>query len=104
MRTIKVIALLSRVIFFPVERRDEEVKLKNFHLDERGSLGGAKGYESSYCYILTGSREGQYLNKEIHGTGSARTGATPLSLSQTSGTEQLMNERALVQICKMYAQ
>jgi hypothetical protein len=39
MRTIKVIALLSRVIFFPVECRSEEVKLKNFHSDERGRLG-----------------------------------------------------------------
>jgi hypothetical protein len=52
MRTIKVIALLSRVFFSLVERRNEEVKLKKFHLDERGSLGGWQGHEWSYCLLL----------------------------------------------------
>jgi hypothetical protein len=35
---------------------------------------------SRVIVILTGSREEQCLNKEIDGTGSARTGATPISL------------------------
>jgi hypothetical protein len=32
-------------------------------------VGGVKGHELSYCYILTGSRDGRRLKKEMDGTG-----------------------------------
>jgi hypothetical protein len=32
-------------------------------------VGGVKGHELSYCYILTGSRDERCLKKEMDGTG-----------------------------------